>query len=57
VHECCVARRKEKKVHKKKNWIYNEDTVQGLENLISINVSRMIYQEVNRSHKDEVGRR
>jgi hypothetical protein len=58
--KCCrgvLCSQKEKKVHKKKFWKYNEDTLQDLGNLVSINKSRLFYQELNQSHKDEVGRR
>jgi hypothetical protein len=40
-----VARREEKRIHKKKKWKYNEDKLLDLEHLRSINESRTFYQE------------
>jgi hypothetical protein len=52
VEEYHVARREEKRVQKKKKWKYNEDKLQDLEHLSSINGSRTFYQELNKSCKD-----
>jgi hypothetical protein len=52
VEEYCVARRKEKRLHKNKKRKYNEDKLRDLENLRNINVSRTFYQELNKSQKD-----
>jgi hypothetical protein len=44
----CIARREEKRIHKKK-WKCNEDKLQKYK---YINESRALYQELNKSQRD-----
>jgi U3 small nucleolar RNA-associated protein 14 len=44
-----VARREEKRVHKKRKKEYNKYELKELEHLMNINESRALYQKLNKS--------
>jgi U3 small nucleolar RNA-associated protein 14 len=52
VEEYHMARREEKRVHKKRNKEYNECELKELEHLRNINESWALYKKLNKSQKD-----